>query len=238
MTTSGTGLGSVLGNRLDTLSGQWSTALTTVENRLTAQIGCETATRSEDNAKMTERIDHITERLAALEGNRQHRVDKEESAPKESKQQDGWRPRHIILGGWPERTPREVVEREAAAWLSAAPQHIQEACLRPFASKEYWEISKVKVTENMVTAIGWRIANILEKRVAGAKPPTWSAVERSAEDGRRRRITTETSERAMKEFEAESNGSIDKQEVEVAKFDGTSDRWIQKPGWCALVVGD
>lgn len=32
-------------------------------------------------------------------------------------------------------------------------------------------------------------------------------------------------------FEIEGNGSIYKQGIEVAKFDGNTEKWIQKPGW-------
>lgn len=187
-----------------------------------------------------ERIDHITERLAALESKKQSNLEKEEKELREMKQQqDGWRPRHSILGGWPDRTAREVVESEAAPWLSTAPQQIQEACLGPFAPKKYGEIIKVK--ENMVNDVGWQIARLLEKRVAGGKSPTWSAVERSPEEGKRRRLTTKASERALKvsgpEFEVERNGSIYRQGIEIAKYGGSTQKWIPKAGWCRLAVG-
>lgn len=116
-------MGNMFDSRLDVLGGHWATALATVENRLTAQIGSETEKRTEESAKMTERMDHITERIAALESKPQSSA-KEETPARDTSQQGGakgWRPKHIIFGGWPDPTPRKVVEREAAAWLRTTP---------------------------------------------------------------------------------------------------------------------
>lgn len=221
--------GGMLDTRLETLGSQWATALTTAENRLITQIGTETAKRSEDNARMNERIDHITERLAALE-NKKSSNDNDENAPRDTKQPEGWRPRQIVLGGWPDRTPRDFVEREAAEWLRSTPENIQEACLKPFAPRTFGDMSPLEVKETMVSDVGWQIARLLEKTAPGGKPPTWSVVERSPEEGKRHRLTTEASERALKvlgpEFEVERNGCIYNQGIESTKYVGIAERWI------------
>lgn len=40
------------------------------------------------------------------------------------------------------------------------------------------------------------------------------------------------------EYEVERKCSIYKGGVEIAKFEGNMENWIQKPGWTALAVGD
>lgn len=54
-----------------------------------------------------------------------------------------WRPRHVIIGGWPQRTSREVIERESRKRVEQL--NVDAFCLAPGAPRRHREIAKVKI---------------------------------------------------------------------------------------------
>lgn len=98
----------------------------------------------------------------------------------------GWKPAHVILGGWPKNTKKDIIEAEAAKFFATLPQGPRELCLRPYCPRKFGEFAKMKVVPKRLPEVQLRIAQILEKR-SKADRPTWSAIERSPEEGMRRR---------------------------------------------------
>lgn len=45
-----------------------------------------------------------------------------------------WRPSHVIAGGWPERSPTELVERDAKRWFDKL--EVIDRCLAPHAPRK------------------------------------------------------------------------------------------------------
>lgn len=145
-------MNAVLDNKMTGLGQEFTMALHAVEVRLGTEIQKERETRQEDTAATNKRIDSVLLRLEKpeMKENRPQATREEEMKCEtaEHPAAGAWHPKHVILGGWRERTARDTIEKEAAAWLATMPQAVQEACLRPDAPKKYGEIAKVKVMEN------------------------------------------------------------------------------------------
>lgn len=91
-----------------------------------------------------------------------------------------------------------------------------------------------------MTDVQWEIAQALEKKGEEDKP-SWSAIERSPEEGLRRRAAKNMMANAQKVvvgFDFERNGSVYKGGVEVARYDGNTKNWVRKQGWEMLGFGD
>lgn len=125
-------------------------------------------------------------------------------------------------------------------FVALLPYGLRELCLRPCCPRKFGEFAKVKVMPNKLTEVQWRIAQSLEKR-SKARRPSWGAIERSPEEGMRRRGVKEMLMRAQKVLigcEFERRGSVYKGGVEVARYDGTKKSWVRMQGWGTMGLGD
>lgn len=59
-----------------------------------------------------------------------------------------WIPKHIIMGGWAERTDRDVIERDALQFLHPLSPELQWRGLALWAPRKYGSIAMMKTTGN------------------------------------------------------------------------------------------
>lgn len=90
-----------------------------------------------DNSAIEMNLKAIEQRIQDLEtgksaDNKVH--DNENVAP--TRATSTWTPRHIILGGWNNKTERPTIEHEARLWFNAFPQNIRDNCLEPYAPRK------------------------------------------------------------------------------------------------------
>lgn len=189
--------------------------------------------REKENA---ENMKGIEERLQRLELNERDsgKVEAKEKVETNANDNSQWRPKHIILGGWPPMTTKAQIEKEARDWLRRQNGEMKARCLQPYAPKKFGEICKIKVQEGYVTKIGWDIARSIERQLDSTRP-TSSDVERSPEEGKRRRVTAENMEKAEKvlgeSFDFERDGMIYKGAAEVIKHEPGTERWVKNKGF-------
>lgn len=153
-----------------------------MEGRLNLKTDKETKARQEENAAMTEAMQHLTRRVADLETRPRAEPTERGAAP-------GWRPAHIILGGWPRDTEKQEIERQVLEWTHALPESERGAYTRPHAPRRLSSIAKVRVDPAQLaqTAFRWQLSLEARAQQAPGAPPMWAAVERSPEMGQRRR---------------------------------------------------
>lgn len=102
--------------------------------------------------------------------------------------QNTWVPMHIILGGWPDRTPREQIVREAAESLRVQPMSFREKVLDPFAPTKSGTIAKLKTKKGAAEQLALAASKAM-RSAERTSAPTWAALERSPEAGRRKILT-------------------------------------------------
>lgn len=122
-----------------------------------------------------------------------------------------WRPRLIILSCWNNNTERSTIEHEARLWYNALPQNIKDACLEPCAPRKWGEIADMRVQVGRTDEVYWALARMTENQ-DNAIRPVWTAVERSPNEGRKRRNVAAATQTAINmlgpRFDFEKIGSI------------------------------
>lgn len=80
----------------------------------------------------------------------------------------GWSPRHVILGGWVDKTDRTVIEDEAQRFELALPGSLQAGCLRPGFPRKHGNMAKAKVSGKIDDA-ALKIPRWVQDEVAESK---------------------------------------------------------------------
>ena len=140
---------------------------------------------------------------------------------------------HIILGGWPERTPREQIVKDSLAWLDQQPQAFKALVLDPFAPTKYGSIAKLRTAKGHAEKLAFEASRALRDATRTA-PPTWAALERSPEAGKRKRLTRDMVEKCRMQFpqlDIDDNGVVYSGGVEAARFLAGATTWEQRRGW-------
>lgn len=129
-------------------------------------------------------------------------------------------------------TNRDNILDDSRRWLQALPSSLNSQFLMPCAPKKFGEIAKCKVQEGRIHSVAWEVAQWMEKN--SNMLPSWVAVERSPEEGRRRRACGDEIEKMKKvlgdSYEYERNGLVLKGCAEIMKYkvDGG---WQKNEGW-------
>lgn len=111
----------------------------------------------------------------------------------------GWKPCHIIMGGWDPKTPREQVLRDTSKWIEQFAGADNSPILAPYTPKKYCVIVKLRAMPENVAAISCRFQKAI-KEEERALPPTWVATERSPAKGARKRSIREAVDRVRAEY--------------------------------------
>lgn len=160
------------------------------------------------------------------------------SPPKSS-----WQPTHIILGCWNNPTDKEIIENDAAAFISTLPANISNYLCKAYCKRSFGTIAKVPVQPSHLVETAWAIKRFIEqnKHARIGQLPTWADKEQSPEVGKRKRNTKRVVEEAkniMPKAHIDSRGTMWHNKVEAAHWDARSCCWRQGPAWSALAMAE
>lgn len=124
-------------------------------------------------------------------------------------------------------TTKAQIEQEARDWLQRQSEDTRASCQQPDSPKKFGEVCMIKVQEGNATKIGWDLARSI---VSQPDPtgPIWSDVERSPEEGKRRRVMAENMEKE-RTYLGESFGFVGKGMI--FKDEPGTERWVKKKGF-------
>lgn len=180
----------------------------------------------------------LEERMRKLELGGDNKADHKERATAESPT-TGWMPRQFILGGWNNNTERTTIEHQKRKWYNALPRNIQDNyVLGAVRAVEMGRDSEDVHPAGRINEVYWAFARMTEKQDNAIRPP-WTAIERSPDEGRRRKKRRTAMEKAMEVlgpgFEFGKSGSVWKGPIDIMKYDGNRETWGRKQGWTTLV---
>lgn len=124
------------------------------------------------------------------------------------------------LGRLPDRTTREQIVRHAAEWLRAQPQSFRENILDPFAPTKYGTTAKLKTKKGAAEQLAFAASKAM-RSAEQTSAPTWAALGRSPEAGRRKRFTTDIVLKCRAGFpqlDIHDNGVVYSGGIEAARY--------------------
>lgn len=144
-----------------------------------------------------------------------------------------------MIFGWPHTVDPQHILEELDAWLATIPIDFHRMLLKPYAPRRKGDIAKVKVEPGAMAKVSWELTQRLQEhgREPGRKGPTWSATERSPEQGARRRCIKRGAEVSSDNckgvlFCEESHGDITNPAgMVLARMNKSSSGWTTSHAW-------
>lgn len=159
------------------------------ERNVDNKIAAETEARKDEQHRIDGKFDEVLKRLEKLEvstaESSRELQDKKNAERKQDDDSGGWRPAHIVLGGWPERCPRYQVSAHAKAWMDKHPE-FKGKSQEPFCPRKYGSIAKSRARAGVLRQVAWEMQETLQGEELSS-PSTWACLGRSPEQRATRR---------------------------------------------------
>lgn len=132
-----------------------------------------------------------------------------------------WQPTHRTLGGWTERTEKDIIESAAAAFIAILPVHISSYMCKACSPRSFGTMAKVSIQPGHLAEVTSALKPYIEQSRSSrqGRLPRWADGEQSPEVGKRNtRRAVDEAEIILPKAHIDSRGTIWHDKVEAARW--------------------